>query len=355
MRTLIAVLMAGPLVAAACGPAPAASTSIAAATSQASASPDGAWHEQTVLSPDPKTFAKVAAQRALIAGDQTSWVELDGGSWMPAEAVNTSDRIGIVYWHGSLISWADGGEIQVSRDGLAWTDAVSGPGDSNPVTMVPYADRLLLFGDGVSSPVGAWQSADGSTWTPIDPAPTGMKAAATMSGRGLIAVGWTGPGAAAWSTRDTRTWDTLAGLQPIGSTTALHGVAATGSHVVAIGDIDGAAAVWNSDDLGTWTMATSTWGDDAYLSSLIDLDGAFLIAGRRGGRPVVWRSADGLSWTTVDLPTAPTTDAEAVHVTIQADRLVVFGYSDEDAGNGGSFHTGYLVWTLDLHGTQQSN
>lgn len=27
--------------------------------------------------------------------------------------------------------------------------------------------------------------------------------------------------------------------------------------------------------------------------------------------------------------------------------LAVFGYAIEDAGNGGSFRTGYLVWTLE--------
>lgn len=346
MGMLTVALMGVLLIAAGCGSSPAPSPANQTIAFPTSTPAQGIWHEQTVLAFDHEGFIAAEKANGLVVGDQTSWVELKDGRWMPAEAVNQDDRLGITSWHGSLIAWADGGVILISRDGLALTDAVSGPGESNPVTIAPFADSLLLLGEGASRSVGAWQSADGSTWTPNDKAPTGLKAAATFQGHGLVAVGWTGPDATAWSTTDTRTW-TLAGLQPTGASSTLRGVAASGKHVVAIGDIDGSAAVRTSDDFVSWRLSGTAWGEDAYLSSVIDLDGAFVIAGRRGDRPVVWRSPDGLSWTSFDLPAAQAVKAEAVHMTIQAGRLVAFGYSNQDAGNGGSFHAGYLVWTLD--------
>lgn len=301
-----------------------------------------------MLSPDRQAFAAAASQSGLVAGDNTTWVGIDGGRWMPAEALGETNRLGITAWQGALISWADGGVVQVSRDGLSWSNAVSGPGESNPATVVSFANKLLLLGEGVRRQIGAWQSVDGSAWTPIEGAPMGMKAAATLPGRGLVAVGLN---AAAWRTADATTWERVAGPQPAGAgTSTLSGVAADAAHVVAIGDIAGAAAAWSSDDLATWTLSPSVWGDDAYLSGIAYVRGTFVIAGRRGGRPVVWLSVEGRVWSSVDLPIASRVEGEAVETTIDKDRLVVFGSSTEDAGNGGSSRTGYLVWTLEVPG-----
>jgi hypothetical protein len=347
----IVALIAGSAVLAGCAATPhseaAGSQSIGPAVTPLQAT----WREQTVPLPDRQAFQATAGQSGLVVGDNTTWVEIEGGHWLPAETVDGTDRLGIVEWHGALVSWAVGGVVRVSRDGLSWSDALKGPGDSNLAIMVPFENQLLLLGEGVRTSVGAWRSVDGSAWTAMEGAPLGMKAAAAMPGRGLVAVGWSGPSAAVWKTADATTWERVAGPDTAdGGTSALHGVAVNGSNVFAIGDIDGAAAAWSSDDLSTWTLSPSVWGEDTYLAAVAYLRGTFVIAGRRGDRPVVWRSADGRTWSFFDLPIAPGVKGGAVETTVVDDRLVVFGLSTQDAGNGGAFHTGYLVWTLEPPG-----
>jgi hypothetical protein len=117
--------------------------------------------------------------------------------------------------------------------------------------------------------------------------------------------------------------------------------------VVAIGDAEGRAAAWSSNDLATWTESPS-FGEDVFLGAISNVRGTFVIAGRRRDRPVVWSSPDGRSWASTDLPTSGSGAAEAAVVRLLDERLVAFGYTTEDAGNGGSSRTGYLIWTLDL-------
>lgn len=354
VHRFIVALIAGSVIVAGCGTTPPSEAPGTASIGPATSPDQATWREQAVLSPDREAFVAAASQSGLVVGDKTTWVEIDRGRWMPAEAVEAVDetsRLGIAKWQGALISWADGGVVQVSRDGLSWSNAVSGPGESNPANMVSFGSQLLLLGEGVRRSVGAWRSADGSAWMPIEGAPMGMWAAATLPGHGLVAVGWSGPNAAAWRTADATIWDRVAGPQTTGAgTSALYGVAAGAAHVVAIGDIDGAAAAWSSDDLATWTLSPSVWGDDTYLAGIAYVRGAFVIAGRRGDRPVVWLSVDGRAWSSFDLPIAAGVEGDAVETTIDKDRLVVFGYSTVDAGNGGSSRTGYLVWTLEPPG-----
>lgn len=343
----IVALIAGSVVVAGCGATPHSEAPGSASIGPTVSPLQATWREQTVLTPDRQAFAAAAGRNGVIVGDSTTWVGIEGGRWLPAETVEETDRLGIVEWHTGLVSWADGGVVRLSRDGLSWSNEVSGPGESNPATVVAFDNQLLLLGEGVRSSIGAWRSVDGSTWTAIEGAPLGMKAAATLPGRGLIAVGWSGPNAAAWKTADARTWERVVGpATPDGATSALHGVAVNGSSVVAIGDVDGSAAVWTSDDLATWTLSPGVGGDDAYLANIAYVRGTFVITGRRGDRPVVWLSADGRTWSSVDLPIAGGVEGEAVETTVVDDRLVVFGYSTDRAGNGGAFHTGYLVWTL---------
>lgn len=309
------------------------------------------WQAATVLPTDEQAYLAAAGQSRLVTGDATTWVELADHSWMPAEVVFGGHRVDLIEWNGLLVSWSDGGVIHTSRDGLSWTDAVTGPDESNPGAMVPFGDELVLVGEGIRTRIGAWRSKDGSTWIPIDGAPIGLRAVSAAPGRGLIGVGWWGQSVSSWTTEDATTWPRTAGQpQEVEGMRSFHAVAASGTRVVGIGDIDGVASVWSSDDLNTWRQAPNLWGEEAYLSNVAFIRGSFVIAGRRGTSPVpvVWRSLDGLTWSSFELPIAKGIEAEAIETRAQSGKLVVFGFSTEDAGNGGSFRSAYLVWTLTL-------
>jgi hypothetical protein len=306
------------------------------------------WHQATVLPPDEPVFRAAAAQRGVVTGDKSVWARDERAAWIPAEAVNESSRIGVVSWKGRLVSWSDGGLIRTSQDGLSWVDAVVGPDESNPTMIVPYADQLLLLGQPIRTLIGAWRSADGSRWTAIDGAPLGMQAAVDAGGRGIVAVGSQGADPAIWTSADSAAWASTPAPERRGpETSALYGVSAGPLGVVAIGDAEGRAAAWSSNNLAEWTQSPS-FGVDAFLGSISNVRGMFVIAGRRGDRPMVWSSPDGRSWASTDLPTSGRGAAEAAVVRIVDDSLVAFGYTMEDAGNGGSSRTGYLIWTLDL-------
>jgi hypothetical protein len=307
----------------------------------------GAWRSAVVLPPDATAFRAAAAGSGLVIGDQTAWVETDAGGWMPAEPVDKRDRHGLVEWHGRLVSWADGGRVQTSPDGLTWTDARTVPGDSNPVVVVPFANRLLLLGEGTRDPVEAWSSVDGSTWSAIDDAPAGMAAAAEVPGHRLLAVGASGGSATVWSTSDTVMWQRMPGPPPGATVSGLRGVAQGPVGVVAIGEIDEAAAAYWSSDLSTWTRSAIETGDDAFMAGVSFVRGTYVIPGQRTQEPVVWLSADGRSWTAVDLPIPDGVDGVAVVARAVDDRIVVFGHVLEVGENGASYRSSDLIWTLD--------
>jgi len=346
-QRLIAAILAGTVIATGCATSPEPSATGSPGTDPAINGDPPAWRTATVLLADRKAFHAARGVNGLVVADMTAWVETDGDRWMPAEAKAPPERVGIAVWQGRLVAWADGGGVQTSEDGSTWAEATKGPGQSNLETSVSFGDRLVLLGDGIETRTGAWSSPDGSTWTPIKTAPLEMKAATSLPRGGLVAVGAAGP-SVTWTTSDTITWKQAGDLQPAGVTTStLYGVAASAARVVAIGvAADAAVAAWSSDDLRIWARSPNRWGNDSYLSSVAFVHGLFVIAGRRGTLPVVWLSADGRVWSSSDLPIAAGVQAEAVETIARDGKLVVFGYSTQDAGNGGSISTGYLVWTL---------
>jgi hypothetical protein len=351
-RVAIAGIVIAPLVVGACGSPPNPTVPATRATQPSSVAIEQnptPWHLATVLPPDEPAFRAAAARRGVVIADKSVWARDESAAWIPSEPVDQSSRIGLVSWKGTLVSWSDGGLIRTSQGGRSWVDAVVGPDESNPTTIVPYADQLLLFGQPTRSLIGAWRSADGSRWTAIDGAPLGVQAAVDAGGRGLVAVGTQGADPAVWTSADSGAWaSSPAPERRVPETSALYGVSAGPLGVVAIGDAEGRAAAWSSNDLAAWTQSPS-FGEDVFLGAISNVHGMFVIAGRRRDRPVVWSSPDGRSWASTDLPTSGAATAEAAVVRIVDGSLVAFGYTTEDAGNGGSSRTGYLIWTLDLN------
>ena len=301
------------------------------------------------MAADPAQFATGTAN--MLAAANTIWIQDDLGRWIPAEsveAVNGTQRLGLMKWHGIFVSWDFGNVIRVSRDGDSWADARVQPDEGNPSGVVQIGDELVLLGDATHVRVGAWRSSDGSEWARDEGSPLGIRAAAPVGIAGLVAVGMVGPSAAAWSTPDELAWSPISfPLPPVGATSALSGVAASRGRVVAIGDVSGAAAVWSSTDLKHWPRSAQPAKDDEFLAQVTVASDLFMMAGRRHDRPTVWSSADGLTWTSVPMPLRANARGEVSDVVAEDGRLVAFGWTTEDAGNGGASRTGYLVWTLE--------
>jgi hypothetical protein len=74
----------------------------------------------------------------------------------------------------------------------------------------------------------------------------------------------------------------------------------------------------------------------------------YLIAGQRDHHAMVWLSADGASWTAVELPSDDRLPAQAAIARVVGHQLIVFGYTTKDEGNGGESRVDYRVWSLGL-------
>jgi hypothetical protein len=306
----------------------------------------GSWRAATVEAPDSATFKRAADANGRIAGDRTVWAVAADGSWIPAEAIDANARWGVIGWRGGFVDWGQVGTVRTSADGLNWHDARTGPGEANLSMIVPAGDRLLLIGQGVQTTAGAWLSDDGSTWTEVRGAPAELWAAASWPGRGIVAAGGSGPGASMWTSADGSSWRAAAKPMPEAGDLFVSGVATGPAGVVAIGAVDERPAAWRSTDLVTWTEAGVAWGRDAFLQSVVNLDGTFVIAGRRSNHPTLWLSRDGVGWLAIDLPIAAGTDGEAARAAVVNGTVVAFGYTTHDEGNGGSSRVADLVWTL---------
>jgi hypothetical protein len=172
--------------------------------------------------------------------------------------------------------------------------------------LVVVGDRLVAVGvicvqDGGCRDVG-WHSPDGTTWTEA-PMPGVRPAIYDMTSRPdgsmAVAVGQTEEGrggrGAVWSTSDGLTWAS----HPAPSVREVEWVAASDDVVV----VAGGDHLWASTDLTTWRRARGPH----------DMPVAFgpagFLAWAGGGQDLVyptevWRSADGLEWSRVRLPSA---------------------------------------------------
>ena len=311
-----------------------------------SASPAAAtWRLATTLPFDARRFEAAARSAGVVVGYETAWVELEDG-WMPIDSSDGSPHYGLIAARNGLVEWAEAGRVQTSSIGLAWTDAVVGPGEANVAAIVPLGDRLVMLGEGVRQRIGAWTSSDGTVWSPLEDAPVGMVAGTEVPGTGFVGVGWSGADAAAWVTADRTQWRAFPPPHDAEGS-AMAGVTQGAGTVVAVGNIGGTAVTWRSDDLETWTASVLSAANDVSIRTIGHVNGMFVIAGQQNDMPTLWQSADGHTWSAATLPVVPATSGEALVIREVDDRVVVFGWEKEDMGNGGSWPVAHLVWTLE--------
>jgi hypothetical protein len=231
---------------------------------------------------------------------------------------------------GSVLEPATGistAAVWTSDDGRGWERADIDPADrdvSETVNAVTRVDNTVLAvgrvgGEG-SSNAAVWK-ADGDTWTMSSPTAMGGKhdqwAFDVTAGAGgiLVAGGesiWGEIRPRLWFSRDGQSWSSVDGGPggPVDATgeESIQAVSAFGQGFVAVGwrDIAGEqdGIAWYSPDGLTWErVETPTmWGPGRQNVQSVAVVGSALVAGgfvvdaTGQGRPVVWHSTDGRSW-----------------------------------------------------------
>ena len=184
---------------------------------------------------------------------------------------------------------------------------------------------IALGFDQPPSHAAAWSSTDAMNWRRESdlPAPGGSSISAAVVGQdgSVIAVGGSGPTAAAWRTTDGATWTltqlpapgTDAGVGP-GATERLSAVAETPGGFVAGGYVETATAIrmaslWRSPDGVTWTRTiVPIPAGSSEVTGIAELSASELVAvgiagDERRGTAAVWQSHDaGATWSAIASP-----------------------------------------------------
>ena len=210
-----------------------------------------------------------------------------------------------------------------------------------------------------------WRKASGGSWalatslsqvsasTGLDPnleALTGV----THGLSGWLAVG--APGPVVMTSADGTTWHSvtgpgsitadLAGVGAVATAAGPHGYVIVGKLVAPGGSC--VADVWWTPDLTFWTRAhdvNDATGSSQVLAVAADANG-FVSVGSHNGRPAVWTTTDGRTWTTIVLPVpAGASSGVLQQIAISGNRVAALGQATTPSGtvpiaelsvNGGS-------------------
>jgi hypothetical protein len=235
------------------------------------------------------------------------------------------------------------GTAGTARDGGSWAiSALSIPVTSDPSDAVRTPSVRSAWRDGdvmsVATDTGVFSSTDGSTWAAslTPPVPSGPRRRVSWSfndhlllddGRVLLVGSSMGPGnatantassdgssdnyrAAVWTSTDHgRSWqaipspafDVQAEMGAVASSP--HGLVGVGAHRPNGGSGPFEPALWTSPDAGdTWVetpLDSPSFAGDTYFTSVVALNDAVVIGGRRNFKPALWTSTDLVTWTEV--------------------------------------------------------
>ncbi len=190
--------------------------------------------------------------------------------------------------------------------------------------------------------------AGGASWTLVsslsqvsaDPALQSLTEV-THGSAGWLAVG--APGPVVYTSADGTTWqpasgpgsitDDLAGVSAVAAAAGPAGYVIAGK--LAAGQA-GVADVWWSPNLTSWTRAQAAndaAGSNAVLAVAADAHG-FVSVGSHDGKPAVWTTANGRSWTTIVLPVPAGASAAILQqVAINGDRVAALGQETTPSGS----------------------
>ena len=193
-----------------------------------------------------------------------------------------------------------------------------------------------------------WRKASGGSWALVSSlsqvsAGSGLTAltGVTHGSAGWLAVGVPGP--VVLTSADGITWRSAAGpgsiADALGSVSVIAATAGPAGYVI-VGKLKAngvcVADVWWSPDLTSWTRAhdvNDVSGSSQVLAVAADAHG-FVSVGSHNGKPAVWTTTNGRSWTTIVLPSpAGAPSAQLEQVAISRNRVVALGQGIPPAGN----------------------
>jgi len=251
---------------------------------------------------------------------------------------------------------------------LRWSSPVATPEQGSLFDVVIWRDAYVAVGQASvqSQYVGAaFVSADGVHWERTAAFSVSPGRLVVTNTR-LIALGvraddprGTRTSVVAWTSRDGRAWQPEAGLAI--SDASITQAVARGDTVVAVGsNAGGAPAMWRSVDSGAWQRVPPP-SSNIVLRSVVTVTDGFLAAGRDGepdqssggvgtpgvGRPAAWWSADGLTWSPVQVEGAPAAGAQLLEILRIATGYVALG---SDATNPSENPRSPQLWvSADAH------
>lgn len=286
-------------------------------------SPDGmTWTPQTSgTTHDLKAIEHDGTSLLAVGAAGTILESVDGVTWTAVRAGDPTDFSSVAFGAGVFVASTDRG-VSTSTDGQVWTHvAVSG---DPRLRDIAFADGRFVAVGGTDAPVIV-TSVDGTTWQVRAVTGTNYLSAVAHGSAGWLAVGEHGDVA---TSPDGVTWT----LGNVGADQLLDDVAAAGGTYVVVGDGSTVHVTTNGTD---WTVASAPEtsnlfaagsvgstllvvnGPDVYTSTTgttwtrhASVSGANGLLGVSSGLPQaigfgssgrIYGSADGVTWTDVDL------------------------------------------------------
>ncbi|HEV2248972.1 MAG TPA: hypothetical protein VGT60_00500 [Candidatus Limnocylindria bacterium] len=241
---------------------------------------------------------------------------------------------------------------------LRWSAPVPIPDRDAILQVVGWKDGYLAAGQttgGGAYVGGLFASPDGVHWQRSAIVPVGPTVVTTDAR--AIAVVTTGrestPRVQAWVSTDGRSWAPEDALTIAGA--SIDHLAARGSAIVGIGtDSAGHTAVWRSIDGAAWTRGDPP-SAHAIVRAVSAVRDGFVALGREGdpdvasggvgapgvGLPAAWWSADGRSWTALEVEGKPAAGAQLLQLFPVSEGYVAVG---SDATDPSANARSALIW-----------
>jgi hypothetical protein len=287
------------------------------------------------------------------------------GTWQPTASLGNAETESVVgatvASAGTIVAVGYTSPGQVSQQPVFLEASTAGsvrpvslagiPGGSIPELAVNglavAAGQQIAVGSADGYPA-VWRRAFGGSWALVTPlsqvsAIPGLEAltGVTHGSSGWLAVG--APGPVVMTSADGTTWQSatgphsitadLAGVSAVAAAAGPHGYVIVGKLVASGGSC--VADVWWTPNLTFWTRAHDV--NDATGSSQVLAVAAgargFVSAGSHNGKPAVWTTTDGTTWTTIVLPVpAGASSAVLQQIAISGNRIAALGQAYTPAG-----------------------
>jgi hypothetical protein len=288
-----------------------------------------------------------------------------GGTWQPTPSLGNAETESVVGATvapaGTIVAVGYTSPGKVSQQPVFLEASTAGhtrpvslggiPGGSIPELAVNglavAAGQQIAVGSADGYPA-VWRQASGGSWALVTSfsqvsAIPGLESltGVTHGSSGWLAVG--APGPVVMTSADGTTWQSasgphsitadLAGVSAVAAAAGPHGYVIVGKLVAPGGSC--VADVWWTPNLTLWTRAHDV--NDATGSSQVLAVAAgargFVSAGSHNGKPAVWTTTDGTTWTTVVLPVpAGASSAVLQQIAISGNRVAALGQAYTPAG-----------------------